>query len=93
MRTWDVASHFTPGNDQPNEVIEAQELAARLGIEHHVADVRTEFRQVIVQYFIDEYMRGRTPNPCVMCNPLFKERILCEWADKCNCASTVIVTS
>jgi tRNA-specific 2-thiouridylase len=86
MRTWDVASHFTPGNDQPNEVIEAQELAARLGIEHHVADVRTEFRQVIVQYFIDEYMRGRTPNPCVMCNPLFKERILCEWADKCNCA-------
>ena len=29
MRTWDVASHFTPGNDQPNEVIEAQELAAR----------------------------------------------------------------
>lgn len=86
MRTWDVASHFTPGNDQPNEVIEAQELAARLGIEHHVADVRTEFRQVIVQYFIDEYMRGRTPNPCVMCNPLFKERILCEWADRCNCA-------
>ena len=63
MRTWDVASHFTPGNDQPNEVIEAQELAARLGIEHHVADVRTEFRQVIVQYFIDEYMRGRTPQP------------------------------
>ena len=86
MRTWDVPSHFsTPGQEQPDEVLEAQALAARLGIEHHVADVREEFRQVIVKYFIDEYMRGRTPNPCVMCNPLFKERILCEWADRTDC--------
>ena len=87
MRTWDIASQFsTPGQEEPNFVLEARELAARLGIEHHVADVREEFKQVIVKYFIDEYMRGRTPNPCVMCNPLFKERILCEWADKTNCA-------
>lgn len=87
MRTWDVPSHFsTPGQTQPDEVLEAQALARRLGIEHHVADVREEFRKVIVQYFIDEYMHGRTPNPCVMCNPLFKERILCEWADRTQCA-------
>ena len=86
MRTWDIPSHFsTPGQELPDEVLEAQELAARLGIEHHVADVRKEFKEVIVRYFIDEYMRGRTPNPCVMCNPLFKERILCEWADRTNC--------
>lgn len=87
MRTWDVPSHFsTPGQTQPDEVLEAQALASRLGIEHHVADVREEFRKVIVQYFIDEYMHGRTPNPCVMCNPFFKERILCEWADRTQCA-------
>lgn len=87
MRTWDVASHFsTPGQELPDEILEAQVLAARLGIEHHVADVREEFRRVIVQYFIDEYLNGRTPNPCVMCNPLFKERILCEWADRTGCA-------
>ncbi len=87
MRTWDIPSHFSsPSQEQPDEVMEAQALAARLGIEHHVADVREEFRKVIVQYFIDEYMHGRTPNPCVMCNPLFKERILCEWADRTNCA-------
>ena len=55
-------------------------------IEHHVADVRKEFKQIIVKHFIDEYMQGRTPNPCVLCNPLFKERILCEWADQTNCA-------
>ena len=86
MRTWDIPSHFSsPDQDQPDEIVEAQAVAARLGIEHHVADVREEFRKVIVQYFIDEYMRGRTPNPCVMCNPLFKERILCEWADRTGC--------
>ena len=87
LRTWDVPSHFsTPGQEEPDEVLEARSLARRLGIEHHVADVREEFRQVIVRYFIDEYMRGRTPNPCVLCNPLFKERVLCEWADRTGCA-------
>ena len=86
MRTWDIPSHFSsPEQEQPDEIMEAQAVAARLGIEHHVADVREEFRKVIVQYFIDEYMCGRTPNPCVMCNPLFKERILCEWADRTGC--------
>ena len=86
MRTWDIPSHFSSlEQEQPDEIVEAQAVAARLGIEHHVADVREEFRKVIVQYFIDEYMCGRTPNPCVMCNPLFKERILCEWADRTGC--------
>ena len=87
MRTWDVASAFSsPEQEEPDFILEARALAGRLGIEHHVADVREEFKQVIVKYFIDEYMQGRTPNPCVMCNPLFKERLLCEWADKTGCA-------
>ena len=87
MRTWDVTSAFSsPGQEEPDFILEARALAERLGIEHHVADVREEFKQVIVKYFIDEYMQGRTPNPCVMCNPLFKERILCEWADQTDCA-------
>lgn len=67
------------------EPAEACALAASMGIEHHVADEREAFRKVIVQNFIDEYRRGRTPNPCVMCNPLFKFRILTEWADKLGC--------
>ena len=41
MRTWDIASQFsTPEQEEPNFVLEARELANRLGIEHHVADVR-----------------------------------------------------
>ena len=87
MRTWDVASQFAdPDQQEPNYILEARALAERLGIEHHVADVRKEFKEIIVKYFIDEYMQGRTPNPCVMCNPLFKERLLCEWADRTGCA-------
>lgn len=63
----------------------AAALAARLGIKHHVADVRDEFRQLVVQPFIDSYLAGYTPNPCVNCNPLVKFRLLEEWADKLGC--------
>ncbi len=73
MRVW---------GDEPKE---ARELADRMGIEHYVADERTTFKNSVVKNFIDEYRNGRTPNPCVMCNPLFKFRVLTEWADKLNC--------
>lgn len=63
----------------------AAALAARLGIPHHVADVREEFRRTVVQSFIDSYLGGRTPNPCVNCNPLVKFRLLEEWADRLGC--------
>lgn len=68
-----------------DEPTEARALAQRMELEHHVVDERGGFRQTVVKYFIDEYRNGRTPNPCVMCNPLFKFRILTEWADKLNC--------
>lgn len=85
MRVFDLASQI--GDDGlPRFIAEAREVAARLGIEHHVADEREGFRDKIVRYFIDEYMQGRTPNPCVMCNPLFKFRVLTEWADRLHCA-------
>ena len=65
--------------------VEAAQLAEQMEIEHHIADEREAFRKIIVQNFIDEYRQGRTPNPCVMCNPLFKFRILTEWADRLDC--------
>lgn len=67
------------------EPVEAKRLAQRMNIVHYIADEREKFRQTIIQYFINEYRTGRTPNPCVMCNPLFKFRILTEWADKLKC--------
>ena len=64
---------------------DAAALAARLGIPHHIADVRGEFRKQVIEPFIDAYMRGETPNPCVNCNPTVKFRLLQEWADKLGC--------
>lgn len=85
MRVFDVASQLGP-DGQPRFIDEAREVAHRLGIEHHVADEREGFSDSIVRYFTGEYMAGRTPNPCVMCNPLFKFRVLTEWADRLGCA-------
>lgn len=65
---------------------EAVRLARQLGIEHYIADEREAFRNSVVRNFIEEYKNGRTPNPCVMCNPLFKFRVLSEWADRMDCA-------
>ena len=64
---------------------DAAQLAGQLGIPHHIADVRDEFRKLVIEPFIDGYMSGRTPNPCVNCNPTVKFRQLCEWADRLGC--------
>ena len=85
MRVFDLVSQLDD-EGTPRFINEAREVASCLGLEHHVADEREGFRSKIVQYFIDEYMLGRTPNPCVMCNPLFKFRVLTEWADRLDCA-------
>ena len=85
MRVFDIASQLD-ADGMPRFIGEAREVALRLGIEHHVADEREGFSDKVVRYFIDEYMQGRTPNPCVMCNPLFKFRLLTEWADRLDCA-------
>lgn len=63
----------------------AKALALRLGIEHYVVDIRDEFRTAVIQPFIDSYLAGYTPNPCVNCNPTIKFRLLEEWADKLGC--------
>ena len=86
MRVWDLPRQFTtPGQEFPDFIQEAKDLAARLGIPHYVADERTAFKEVVVRNFVDEYLSGRTPNPCVMCNPMFKFRVLTEWADRLGC--------
>lgn len=61
---------------------EAQEVADQLGIELITEDVSTEFEEKIIGNFINEYISGRTPNPCVVCNPLIKFKKLIECADR-----------
>jgi tRNA-specific 2-thiouridylase len=47
-------------------------VAQRLGIEHHVIDVQPEFRRAVIDDFVEGYLGGRTPNPCVRCNERIK---------------------
>lgn len=47
---------------------DARLVAAKLGIPHYVVDFREAFSREIVNNFVDEYLKGRTPNPCVICN-------------------------
>lgn len=49
-------------------VEDARRVARVLDIPHYVIDFKSEFRQSVIQNFIDEYSAGRTPNPCVQCN-------------------------
>jgi len=64
----------------------AIDLAAKLGIEHHVIDYTDRFDNTIVTYFRDEYMAGRTPNPCVVCNRVIKFGALLQEADRFDCS-------
>jgi tRNA-uridine 2-sulfurtransferase len=53
-----------------------QPLADQLGIPLHIIDLRTEFKTHVVDYFVATYSRGKTPNPCLVCNPSIKFDIL-----------------
>ena len=66
-------------------IMEAKHLAQQLGFEHHILDYRQIFRDTVIQNFVDEYMHGRTPNPCVLCNSHIKWGELVRAADEYNC--------
>ena len=66
-------------------IMEAKHNAEKMGFEHHIVDFRDTFRQCVIQNFIDEYMAGRTPNPCVLCNSHIKWGELMRVADEYGC--------
>lgn len=64
------------------ELEDAKNVAAQLGIEHHVVDVADRFSEQVIRTFVTEYEHGRTPNPCVLCNPAVKWRAMLDLADR-----------
>ncbi len=64
---------------------DARAVAARLGIRHYVLNLREEFERHVIDYFCDEYVRGRTPNPCVACNRYVKFTALLARAEAMGC--------
>lgn len=73
-----------PGKESSAEKIsrDASNVAKYLGIEHHVVDVCQEFQENVIDYFIKEYLSGRTPNPCVVCNRYIKWKAIMEQGEK-----------
>ena len=66
----------------PDAARDAESVAKQFNISFSVLDVRDKFRGVIIQQFADEYSNGRTPNPCVLCNKVFKFGLLAEELQK-----------
>lgn len=73
---FDVLGNNTAGRD------EAAAVAKQLGIDVIYEDVSADFKKIVIANFIDEYLHGRTPNPCVICNPNIKFKKLIAHADE-----------
>lgn len=65
-----------------NSIIEARIIASKFGIETYVVDIKELFEEKIIKYFIEDYLKGRTPNPCVLCNLYIKWGALIAYANK-----------
>lgn len=64
---------------------DARLVCDTLGIKHVCADLKDEFKSLVIDYFINEYVNGRTPNPCVVCNKTVKFGEMLKLADKFGC--------
>lgn len=82
LRLWKTSDKAESNQNDPEK--EAQEICETLGIPFRVIDVRERFKKTVVQYFLEEYKSGRTPNPCVFCNQNLKFKVLLEELTKLN---------
>ena len=67
-----------------DDINDARIVCFQLGIPHYVINVEDKFKKEIITTFIEEYKKGRTPNPCVICNEKVKIRTLLDLAKELN---------
>ena len=75
-----VVIRFSPESDEA--VKDAQKVCDKLGITLHVADAQADFKKYVVAPFCENYVSGKTPNPCIVCNPHVKFATLIKTADE-----------
>lgn len=87
MKTWMNEEGIDVFGDCPwhQDIIDASACAEKLGVEFEVADMIEAYRKQIVEYLVEEYRRGRTPNPDVMCNRRMKFGKFLEFAKSRGC--------
>jgi len=72
--------HACYGPGEQEDIIASESICTKLGIPFHVIDLKAEYRLHVIDYFKIEYLSGRTPNPCVVCNHRLKFGFLIEKA-------------
>lgn len=89
MKTWDYASSGgskkETGCCSLDSINDARQLAVDCGFPHTILDIREEFNDSIINNFVNEYIAGRTPNPCILCNTHIKWEALLKRADMLKC--------
>ncbi len=89
MKTWDYAtsggSKKETGCCSLDSINDARQVAVDMGFPHYIIDIREEFGESVIDDFVAEYLAGRTPNPCVLCNTHIKWDALLRRADAMNC--------
>lgn len=89
MKTWDYASSGgtkkETGCCSLDSINDARNIAVNLGFPHYILDIRSEFGDYVIDHFTGEYIEGRTPNPCVLCNTHIKWDALLQRADRLDC--------
>ncbi len=89
MKTWDYAgsssSKKETGCCSLDSINDARAIAVDKGFPHYILDIRSEFGDFVIDNFVDEYLGGRTPNPCVLCNTHIKWEALIKRADMLDC--------
>lgn len=91
MKTWDYATSVASNGKKEtgccnvDSFNDARMAAVHHGFPHYILDIRNEFGDAVIENFVDEYLAGRTPNPCVMCNTHIKWRALLKRADALGC--------
>jgi len=90
MKTWDYAS--SGGNTGKvvgcctlESMNDARDVGMKYDFTHFIIDIREEFGDWVIERFTEEYMAGRTPNPCVLCNTHIKWAALLRRADALGC--------
>jgi tRNA-specific 2-thiouridylase len=89
MKTWDYAtsggSKKETGCCSLDSINDARAIAVKHGIHHMILDIRDEFGDFVIDNFVEEYLAGRTPNPCVLCNTHIKWEALLKRAKQLDC--------
>ncbi len=89
MKTWDYqnsgGSKKETGCCSLDSINDARAIAVKYGIHHLILDIRDEFGDFVIDNFVEEYLAGRTPNPCVLCNTHIKWEALLKRANQLDC--------